>query len=59
MSSHFKLVFDIDDGTTTQGMKQSTELVIFVTPVITPAKHHTTDRVMSCEESFETARLVM
>ena len=54
--SPFELIWDIDDGTTSQGVKQSTELVIFVTPVITPANATPRGTVMSCEETFETAR---
>ena len=54
--SPFELIWDVSDGTTSQGVRQSTELVIFVTPVIMPANTTPRGTVMSCEQTFETAR---
>jgi hypothetical protein len=53
--SPFDLIWDIDGGTTSSGVKQSTELVIFVTPNITRSSVTPRGRVLSCEETFSRA----
>jgi hypothetical protein len=54
--SPFQLIWDIDGGTTSKAVKQSTELVILVTPVITPARATPWGTVISCGETFDIAR---
>ena len=54
--SPFDLIWDVDDGTTSQGVKQSTELLIFVTPVVTPTNATPRGTMLSCKQTFETAR---
>jgi hypothetical protein len=54
--SPFDLIWDVDGGTTTQAVKESTELVILVTPVITPARATPWGTVLGCKETFEIGR---
>jgi hypothetical protein len=54
--SPFDLIWDVSDGTTSQGVKQSTELLIFVTPVVTPANVTPWGTVLGCKQTFETGR---
>ena len=54
--SPFDLIWDLDTGITSKGVKQSTELVILVTPVVMPANTTQRGTVPSCEQTFETAR---
>ena len=53
--SPFDLIWDVSGGTTSQGVKQSTGLVIFVTP-LPPANARPWGTVMSCKQTFEMAR---